>query len=53
MDYLLRDAYYTGVAHGTIDIDRIMDTIELHHGDIAVRKSGVVAIEGLMVARAL
>ena len=53
MDYLLRDAYYTGVAHGTIDIDRIMDTIELHHGDIAVRKSGLVAIEGLMVARAL
>ena len=53
MDYLLRDAYYTGVAHGTIDIDRIMNTIELHHGDIAVRKSGVVAIEGLMVARAL
>jgi hypothetical protein len=53
MDYLVRDAYYTGVAHGTIDIDRIMDTIELHHGDIAVRKSGVVAIEGLMVARAL
>jgi HD superfamily phosphohydrolase len=53
MDYLLRDAYYTGVAHGTIDIDRILDTIELHHGDIAVRKSGVVAIEGLMVARAL
>ncbi len=53
MDYLLRDAYYTGVAHGTIDIDRIMDTIELHHGDIAVRKSGMVAVEGLMVARAL
>jgi HD superfamily phosphohydrolase len=53
MDYLLRDAYYTGVAHGTIDLDRILDTIELHHGDIAVRKSGVVAIEGLMVARAL
>jgi uncharacterized protein len=53
MDYLVRDAHYTGVAHGTIDIDRIMDTIELHHGDIAVRKSGVVAIEGLMVARAL
>ena len=53
MDYLLRDAYYTGVAHGTIDLDRILDTIELHHGDIAVRKGGVVAIEGLMVARAL
>ena len=24
MDYLLRDAYYTGVNYGTIDIDRIL-----------------------------
>jgi hypothetical protein len=53
MDYLLRDAHYTGVAHGTIDIDRIIQTIELHHGDIVVRKNGMVAAEGLMVARAL
>ena len=53
MDYLLRDAHYTGVAHGTIDIDRIIQTIALHHGDIVVRKNGMVAAEGLMVARAL
>jgi HD superfamily phosphohydrolase len=53
MDYLLRDAYYTGVAHGTIDLDRIMQTIELHNGDLVVRKGGMVAAEGLMVARAL
>jgi len=53
MDYLLRDAHYTGVAHGTIDIDRLIHTIELHHGDIVVRKGGLVAAEGLMVARAL
>lgn len=53
MDYLLRDAHYTGVAHGTIDIDRIIHTIALHHGDIVVRKNGMVAAEGLMVARAL
>ncbi|MCG7844589.1 MAG: HD domain-containing protein [Methanomassiliicoccales archaeon] len=53
MDYLLRDAHYTGVAHGTIDIERIMQTIQLHHGDIVVRKGGMVAAEGLMVARAL
>ncbi len=53
MDYLLRDAHYTGVAHGTIDLDRIMGTIAIHHGDMVVRKGGVVAIEGLLVARAL
>ena len=53
MDYLLRDAHYTGVAHGAIDIDRLVHTIALHHGDIVVRKGGMVAAEGLMVARAL
>lgn len=53
MDYLLRDAYYTGVAHGTIDLDRILETISTFHGDVVVQKGGVVAIEGLLVARAL
>lgn len=53
MDYLLRDAHYTGVAHGIFDIDRLIHTIELHHGDVVVRKNGMVAAEGLMVARAL
>ncbi len=53
MDYLLRDAYYTGVAHGAIDIDRILQTVALHHGDLVVERGGVVAVEGMLVARAL
>ncbi len=53
MDYLLRDAHYTGVAHGTIDLDRLMQTIGIHHGDLVVHRGGVTAVEGLLVARAL
>ena len=53
MDYLLRDAHYTGVAHGTIDLDRLIQTIDVHHGDLVVNKGGVTAVEGLLVARAL
>ncbi len=53
MDYLLRDAHYTGVAHGTIDLDRLLQTISVFHGDLVVDKGGVVAVEGLLVARAL
>ncbi|MEM0449704.1 MAG: HD domain-containing protein [Methanomassiliicoccales archaeon] len=53
MDYLLRDAHYTGVAHGVIDLDRLLQTITVHHGDIVVHKNGMVAVEGLLVARAL
>lgn len=53
IDFLLRDAYYTGVAHGIIDLPRILKTIVLHHNDIVIDKSGVPAIEGLLVARTL
>lgn len=53
MDYLQRDAYYTGVAHGTIDIDRLLQTVNVFHGDLVISKGGLVAAEGLMVARAL
>lgn len=53
MDYLLRDAHYTGVAHGTIDLDRLLQTVAIFHGDLVVDKSGLVAAEGLLVARAL
>lgn len=53
IDYLLRDSYYTGVAQGIVDLDRLLQTVELHHGDLAVHRRGVPAVEGLLVARAL
>lgn len=53
MDYLLRDSFYTGVAHGTIDIDRLIQTVEIFNNDLVVNKRGVPAVEGMLVARAL
>jgi len=53
MDYLLRDAHYTGVAHGSIDIERLLTQMKVHNGKIVLEKGGVVAAEGLMVSRAL
>lgn len=53
MDYLQRDAHYTGVAHGAIDAERIMNTIRICNGNLVVNKGGIVAVEGMMVARAL
>jgi uncharacterized protein len=53
MDYLKRDAYYTGVAHGAIDVDRLLQTVAIYHGDLVMSKGGLTAAEGLMVARAL
>ncbi|MDR0778268.1 MAG: HD domain-containing protein [Methanomassiliicoccaceae archaeon] len=53
MDYLLRDAHYTGVAHGSIDIDRLLTQMRVHNNTIVLERGGVVAAEGLMVSRAL
>jgi len=53
MDYLLRDAHYTGVAHGSIDIERLLTQMRVHNNKMVLEKGGVVAAEGLMVSRAL
>jgi HD superfamily phosphohydrolase len=53
IDYLLRDSHYTGVAHGTIDTDRLIQTIEIFNNDLVVHRRGVPAVEGMLVARAL
>ncbi|MGM0510416.1 MAG: HD domain-containing protein [Thermoplasmatota archaeon] len=53
LDYLLRDSHYTGAAHGIIDIERILQTIEIYNGDLVISKGGVPAVEGVLVARGL
>ncbi len=53
IDYLLRDAHYTGVAHGMIDVYRILNTIKVKNGELMIDKKGVPALEGMLVARAL
>jgi len=53
MDYLIRDSYYTGVGHGVIDRDRILNTLDVHNGDLVVESRGISAAEGMLVARAL
>jgi len=53
LDYLIRDSYYTGVAHGTVDLDRLLKTMEIFNNDLIIHRKGVPAVEGMLVARAL
>jgi uncharacterized protein len=53
IDYLQRDAYYTGVAHGAIDAVRLLDTMRPVHGHILFAEKGRSAVEGFLVGRAL
>lgn len=53
IDYLMRDAYYTGVAYGVIDSERIIQTMKIFNDGIVFERKGVSALESMLVARAL
>jgi len=53
LDYLIRDAHYTGVAHGIIDLERLLRVLEIHNGELVVNEKGIEAVEGMLVARSL
>ena len=53
IDYLLRDAHYTGATHGTIDFPRLLQTLALYRGQLALDRKGLPALEGMLVARGL
>lgn len=50
MDYLLRDSYYTGVAYGIIDIERLISSMRIEK-NIVLDKKGVQAAESTLLAR--
>ncbi|MDU4698291.1 MAG: HD domain-containing protein [Paenibacillus sp.] len=51
MDYLLRDAYFTGVNYGTIDMDRILRMLRPYQGRVVVKESGMHAVEDYLMSR--
>lgn len=53
IDYLQRDAHYTGVAHGAIDAVRLLATVRSVRGRLAFAAKGRSAIEGFLVGRSL
>ena len=53
LDYLMRDAHYTGVGHGAIDLERLIQTIRVRQNRLVIDRGGVPAAEGILVARAL
>ena len=54
MDYLLRDAYYTGAPYGTVDAQRLIrHLIQTPEGGTVLDENGVNAAESLLIARTL
>jgi len=53
MDYLLRDAYYTGAPYGTVDAHRLIRNIHLAPEGVVLDENGINAAESLLIARTL
>lgn len=51
MDYLQRDAYYTGVSYGHFDMERILRVIRPRQGQIVFKATGMHAIEDYIMSR--
>lgn len=52
MDYLVRDSYYTGVAYGMIDVERLVSSMKLEKG-LVIEAKGIQAAESALIARYL
>ena len=53
MDYLLRDAYYTGAPYGSVDAQRLIRHLIRTDGGTVLDENGVNAAESLLIARTL
>ncbi len=51
MDYLVRDAHYTGVAYGVIDLERLIHSLKFHERRFVIGAGGLQAAESLLVSR--
>lgn len=51
LDYLERDAYFTGAAYGHIDLDRLIRVLYIKNGQVVFKISGIHAIENYLISR--
>lgn len=51
MDYLQRDAYFTGVSYGHFDMDRILRVMRPRKDIIVIKSTGMHAVEDYIMSR--
>jgi uncharacterized protein len=51
MDYLQRDAYFTGVSYGQFDMERILRVMRPQEDQVVIKKSGMHAVEDYIMSR--
>ncbi|MCM4166230.1 Deoxyguanosinetriphosphate triphosphohydrolase-like protein [Arenibacter antarcticus] len=51
MDYLKRDSFYTGVAEGNINSERLLSMLNVFDGELVVEEKGIYSVEKFLMAR--
>ncbi|ADC64364.1 metal dependent phosphohydrolase [Ferroglobus placidus DSM 10642] len=51
MDYLVRDSYYTGVAYGVFDVQRLIEKMYFDGKRLVIEEGGIRAAESMLVSR--
>jgi uncharacterized protein len=51
MDYLQRDAYFTGVSYGHFDMERILRVMRPREDQVVIKSSGMHAVEDYIMSR--
>ncbi|HMK47951.1 MAG TPA: HD domain-containing protein [Methanocella sp.] len=53
MDYLIRDAYYTGVSYGIVDVEHLLRNLGFHDNMLVLYHRGLKSAEALLMSRFL
>lgn len=53
LDYLKRDSFYTGVAEGNINAERLITMLNVVKNNLVVEEKGIYSVEKFLVARRL
>ena len=53
MDYLQRDSFYSGVAEGSINADRLIQMMNVVDNNLVIEEKGIYSVENFLIARRL
>lgn len=51
IDYLKRDSFFTGVAEGNVNAERLLDMMEVVGNNLAIEAKGIYSVESFLVSR--
>ena len=51
IDYLKRDSFFSGVAEGSVNAERLLEMMEVVGNELAIEAKGVYSVESFIVAR--